>query len=95
LQIIPLLDMVFDLVFIDADKENNAAYFDLVIDKVPVGGYLIADNVLWYGKVLEEKTDKDTRAIREFNDKVHADGRVENILLPVRDGVMLMRKVKQ
>lgn len=93
LKIIPALDQSFELVFIDADKENYSGYFDLVIDKVPPGGYILADNVLWSGKVVEEKIDKDTRAILDFNDKVHNDPRVENVLLPVRDGIMVMRKL--
>lgn len=92
-EIIPTLPGPFDLVFIDADKENYAHYFDLVIDKVPSGGFLIADNVLWSGKVLEPKPDKDTRAIQEFNEKVSADTRVQTMLLPLRDGLLLMRKI--
>lgn len=91
--LIPGIDEVFDLVFIDADKERYTAYYDLVIDKVRPGGFILADNVLRDGKVLDEKTDKDTRAIQEFNRKIHADRRVENVLLPVRDGIMLLRKV--
>lgn len=93
LKIIPTLDQSFDLVFIDADKENYSNYFDLVIDKVPAGGYLLADNVLWSGKVVDGSNDKDTRAILEFNNKVQDDARVENVLLPVRDGIMMMRKL--
>lgn len=93
LKIIPELPMKFDLVFIDADKENYSKYFDLVIDKVSTGGYLIADNVLWSGKVLDTKPDKDTRAILEFNKKVQADSRVENVLVPIRDGILMMRKL--
>lgn len=93
LKIIPTLSMSFDLVFIDADKENYGNYFDLVIDKVSPGGYLLADNVLWSGKVLDVKPDKDTRAILEFNKKVQADERVENILVPIRDGILMMRRV--
>src|SRR5687767_13903761 len=94
LEIIPTLKMNFDLVFIDADKENYSRYYDLVINRVPLGGYILADNVLWSGKVLDEKPDKDTRAIQEFNRKVQQDARVENVLLPVRDGIMVMRKVQ-
>lgn len=94
LDIIPLLDMNFDLVFIDADKENYARYYDLIINRVPLGGYILADNVLWSGKVLDEKSDKDTRAIKAFNDKIQEDTRVENVLLPVRDGILVMRKVR-
>lgn len=92
-KIIPQLNMSFDLVFIDADKESYSTYFDLVIDKVPSGGYILADNVLWSGKVLDAKPDKDTRAIVAFNLKIQSDSRVENLLLPVRDGIMVMRKV--
>jgi len=95
LQIIPTLKATFDLVFIDADKENYSNYFDLIIDKVAMGGFILADNVLWSGKVLDPKPDKDTRAILEFNRKIQRDERVENILVPVRDGVMLIRKIRQ
>ena len=91
-EIIPELTEKFDLVFIDADKENYARYFDLVIDRVNLNRLILADNVLWSGKVLSDKPDKDTRAIVEFNAKVQADKRVENVLLPIRDGIMLMRK---
>jgi len=92
LDIIATLSDTFDLVFIDADKENYGNYFDAVIDKVRMGGWIIADNVLWSGKVLDVKPDKDTRAIVDFNRKVHLDPRVENILLPIRDGLMFMRR---
>jgi len=94
-KIIPRLDGVFDLVYLDADKENYAHYYDLLIEKVVNGGYILADNVLWYGKVLQEspqKSDRETRGIKEFNQKVQLDERVENILLPIRDGLMLLRK---
>jgi predicted O-methyltransferase YrrM len=93
LDIIPSLDEVFDLVFIDADKEHYAAYYDLVFDKVRKDGFIIADNVLWSGKVLNDKKDKDTAAIHAFNKKIAADLRVEHLLLPVRDGIMIVRKV--
>lgn len=92
LEIIPELNRTFDLVFIDADKENYSNYYDLVFDKVPSGGFIVADNVLWSGKVLEPKPDKDTKAILEFNEMVEKDTRVENMLLPVRDGLMIVRK---
>jgi len=95
LEIIPSLQMNFDLVFIDADKENYSRYYDLVINRVPLGGYILADNVLWSGKVLDERPDKDTKAIQEFNRNVQNDTRVENVLLPVRDGIMVMRKIKE
>jgi caffeoyl-CoA O-methyltransferase len=92
-EIIPSLNMVFDLVFIDADKINYAHYYDLVFDKVKIGGYIIADNVLWDGKVLDlKKADKDTLAIHHFNEKIQNDSRVENVLLTIRDGLMVIRK---
>ncbi len=92
-KLIPMLSGPFDLVFIDADKENYCHYYDLVFNLVNLGGYILADNVLWSGKVLQEKPDKDTRAILEFNRKIQLDERVENILLPVRDGIMIARKL--
>jgi predicted O-methyltransferase YrrM len=93
LNIIPALNQIFDLVFIDADKTNYANYFDLVIDKVRAGGFILADNVFWSGKVLDERPDADTRAIISFNQKIHNDKRVENVLLPIRDGIMMIRKL--
>ena len=79
--------------FIDADKENYGRYYDMVIDKVREGGIILADNVLWSGKVLQAKQDKDTRAIVEFNKKIQQDIRVENVLLPIRDGILMIRKL--
>ncbi len=93
LNILPALTDVFDLVFIDADKENYASYYNLVFDKVPIGGVILADNVLWSGKVVGVKEDKDTKAIKQFNELIMADGRVENVLLPIRDGIMMIRKL--
>lgn len=95
LELVPKLTGPFDLVFIDADKGNYHRYYDFVFKLVPLGGYILADNVLWSGKVLQSKPDKDTRAIQEFNKMVQNDPRVENILLPVRDGIMIARKVKE
>jgi len=92
LQIIPALQETWDLVFIDADKQNYSNYFDLVIDRLRPGGCIIADNVLWSGKVLGAATDDETQALKDFNQKVQDDDRVENILLPIRDGLMLCRK---
>jgi predicted O-methyltransferase YrrM len=94
LKIIPTLKKTFDIVFIDADKENYSNYYDLVFDNVSPGGYIIADNVLWSGKVLDtvKNKDIDTRMIDAFNKKVHADTRVEHMLLPLRDGLMIIRK---
>lgn len=96
LEIIPELEGMFDLVFIDADKREYPEYYRLVFDKVRVGGIIVADDVLWDGKVVTEgeKTDAQTRGILDFNDMVQADERVENLLLPVRHGLMLMRKTK-
>ncbi len=96
LSIIHTLPYTFDLVFIDADKMNNAHYFDLVLNKVRPGGFIITDNVLWSGKVVGQgngKTDKDTQSVLNFNQKVQADSRVENILLPIRDGLLIARKI--
>jgi predicted O-methyltransferase YrrM len=97
LDVLPgLVDEVWDLVFIDADKRSNEAYFDAVIEQVRPGGLLVVDNVLWSGKVLPThavKTgDKDTPLVRAFNDKVAADARVEPVFLPLRDGLLLLRK---
>jgi len=92
---IPKLEGKFDLVYLDADKENYSNYFKLIIDRVNSGGYILADNVLWYGKVLEtddQKLDIETRAIKEFNQMVQNDQRVENVLLPIRDGLMVIKK---
>jgi caffeoyl-CoA O-methyltransferase len=91
--IIPTLTDTFDLVFIDADKISYAKYFDMVINKVRPGGFILADNVLWSGKVLDKNPDADTRVITDFNQKIHADSRVENVLLPIRDGIMMIRKL--
>lgn len=90
-QIIPNLQEKFDLVFIDADKENYCLYFDLVIDKMNPGGLIMADNVLWSGKVIQEvkPTDLSTKALLEYNAKINKDPRVENVLVPIRDGIMM------
>ncbi|TXE04078.1 O-methyltransferase [Algoriphagus aquimarinus] len=96
LEIIPTLSGPFDMVFIDADKSNYAKYYELVIDKMNPGGIILADNVLWSGKILVEegkKIDKDTQAILDFNSMIQNDPRVENALLPIRDGVMMARKI--
>ena len=94
LEIIPGLNYIFDLVFIDADKTEYTDYYNAVFGKVRSGGVIIADNVLWSGKVLDkpDKNDRDTEALQQFNDYVHRDERVENLLLPVRDGLMILRK---
>lgn len=89
-----LKDEIYDLVFIDADKSNYINYYEKVIGQVRKGGVLLVDNVLWYGKVLEEAkpNDKDTQVLKEFNDKVAKDDRVEVVILPIRDGISLIRK---
>jgi caffeoyl-CoA O-methyltransferase len=95
-EIIPTLNETFDLVFIDADKLNYELYYDLVFDKIPIGGYLLADNVLYDGEVIlpEEQQSKNAKAICAFNKKVKADKRVEHLLVPVRDGLMIVRKTR-
>lgn len=90
--IIPTLDEVFDIVFIDADKKNNGNYYNLIFDKVRSGGLIITDNVLWSGKVLTNINDTDTSNIHTFNQMVAADQRVEKLILPLRDGLFIARK---
>jgi len=94
LEIIPKLNHLYDMVFIDADKENYINYYNLVIEKVRSGGVIIADNVLWSGKVLNNPStnDKDTINLRAFNEFVCKDKKVENVLLPFRDGLMICVK---
>jgi caffeoyl-CoA O-methyltransferase len=91
--IIPLIKESFDLVFIDADKKNNESYYDLVIDRLHSGGVIIVDNVLWSGKVLNDSPDKDTLTIQKFNEKITNDPRTEKLILPVRDGLFVVRKI--
>ncbi len=95
LDIIPTFNETFDIVFLDADKINYANYYDLVFDKVRKGGFIIADNVLWSGKVVEpiKQNDKDTKALHDYNKKIQNDPRVENYLIPIRDGLMVARKL--
>lgn len=95
MELIPTIEGPFDLVFIDADKINYYNYFKLVLEKVRPGGFIVADNVLWSGKVVEtgKKIDNDTQALRDFNRLVHADDRVEKVLFPIRDGLMVIRKI--
>ncbi len=96
LEIIPKLNLKFDLVFIDADKQNYSNYYDLVFEKINLGGYIIADNVLWSGHVIEDRKDwdNDTMHIHAFNEKIKDDNRVSKVLLPVRDGLLVIRKIK-
>ena len=93
-ELIPSLDQSFDLVFIDAHKEDYPAYYTAAMEKLAPGGYILADNVLWSGKVLDENTsDATTRAIHEFTQMISDDVRVENLLLPIRDGLMVIQKL--
>jgi len=94
LEIIPRLNEKFDLVFLDADKKEYSEYFNLVFEKVKSGGYIIADNVLWSGKVLDKPApdDEQTKGIIEFNKMIKNDNRVEKVILPLRDGMTVMRK---
>ena len=92
-EVIPTLTESFDLVFIDADKQNNQRYYDLVIDRVQAGGVILIDNVLWKGKVLTPAGDKQTAAIVALNEYIAADQRVEKLILPIRDGLFFIRKL--
>ena len=91
-EIIPTLPETFDLVFIDADKPNYSNYYNLVFDRVRSGGFIVADNVLWSGKVMAELKDENAQALYDFSQMVLTDERVENVLLPIRDGLMVIRK---
>ena len=91
--LIPELDLIFDLVFIDGDKREYIEYYNLIIDKVRPGGFILADNVLWGGKVLENETnDPQARGIINFNEMIKMENRTENVIMPLRDGLMLIRK---
>ena len=95
LQVVPTLDITWDLVFIDADKEDYLSYYESVLPSVRKGGFILADNVLWNGKVVQEAAgnDRDTRTILAFNEHVQNDSRVRNLLLPFRDGIMIIEKL--
>jgi len=92
LEILPSINTAIDLLFIDGAKYEYAAYYDLTIDRVSSGGVILADNILWKGRVLDEKKDRMTESIHRFNEKVAADPRVEVVILPYRDGLSLIRK---
>lgn len=94
MKVIPGIEGEFDLVFIDADKTNYLNYYHLIIDRVPSGGYILIDNVLWSGKVLEPTAegDLDTEVLKDLNSAIHEDERVQEVLLPIRDGLFLLRK---
>ena len=95
MDILPNLDLKFDLVFIDADKTNYINYFNLVIDQLNSGGVILSDNVLWYGKVVEpiQEKDKSTKILTEYNTVLKNDKRVETVILPIRDGLTISRKL--
>jgi predicted O-methyltransferase YrrM len=94
-QIVPTLGGNFDLVFIDADKREYPEYYNLIIGEVRTGGFIVADDVLWYGKINGDTphSDNHTAGLQQFNDMVHNDPRVENVLFPIRDGLMVMQKI--
>ena len=91
IDIIPKLNLKFQLAFIDADKENYSKYLDLLIDKMEQNSYIIADNVLWSGKVIKDKMDIETKSLDTYNKKVLNDKRLETVLLPIRDGLMVTK----
>ena len=95
LEIIPKINVMFDLVFIDADKPNYSNYFHLIIDKLNSGGIILSDNVLWHGKVIEklDPKDKSTKAVVDYNILLKNDPRIETVVLPIRDGLTISRKV--
>ncbi|MBN2213349.1 MAG: O-methyltransferase [Bacteroidales bacterium] len=95
LQVIPRLNVFFDLIYIDGDKSQYCQYYELTFSKLKTGGIILVDNALWDGKVLKQSSKKDdeTNGIRNLNEMIHTDQRVENIILPVRDGIMLVKKV--
>jgi predicted O-methyltransferase YrrM len=90
--IIPTINETFDIFFLDADKQNYSLYYDLVFEKVRPGGLILADNVLWSGRVIDTNPNKDTKALIDFNEKINKDNRVENVILSIRDGIMMIRK---
>ncbi len=92
-EIIPELDQRFDFVFLDAGKLDYGMFYDLLIERVNPGGLILADNVLWSGKVIQPTKDKDTAALHAFNEKINQDPRVENIILPIRDGLLIAQKL--
>lgn len=94
--LIPEISLYFDLVFIDADKINYPIYYEIALDKMKPGAFMLIDNVLWYGKVIDENipvNDKDTLALKQFNEMVQKDNRVENVIIPLRDGISMVRKL--
>jgi len=96
LQIIPTLDIEFDLIFIDGEKSSYTKYYETCLSKLKTGGFILADNTLWSGKVLEKNiknNDYFTKGILEFNDLIKDDKRVDKVILPIRDGITILRKL--
>lgn len=95
LQLVPEMDVEWDMVFVDADKREYVQYYEMVLPRLKPGGYIVADNTLWYGRVIEKDTrdsDLQTLGIKAFNDVVAQDDRVEKVIVPIRDGLTLIRK---
>lgn len=92
-EIIPTILGSFDMVYVDAAKFDYQAYYDLVIDRMSTGGMIVVDNVLWGGKIVKGHKDKDTQVLLDFNKMVEQDDRVENVILPIRDGITLIRRL--
>ncbi|MDR2285040.1 MAG: class I SAM-dependent methyltransferase [Sphingobacterium sp.] len=92
IDVIPTIEGEFDLVFIDADKKRNLVYYEMLIDRIPTGGVILLDNVLWKGKVFESNPDNQTRQVLELNATLAKDNRVEKLILPIRDGLFVLRK---
>jgi len=93
-EVVPTLKETFDLVFMDAGKKDYAEHFELVVDKVRKVGFILADNVLWSQKVIADQMDQGAKTVDLFNKKIQNDPRVENVVLPIRDGITLIRKIK-
>lgn len=91
-EVIKQIEGNFDLVFIDADKKNNYTYFELVINRMSPGGVVLVDNVLWKGKIFDESPDRQSQEILNLNEKLANDSRVEKLILPIRDGLFVLRK---
>lgn len=92
-EIVPALDYKFDLIFLDAGKKDYPVYYELILPKLRKGGIILADNILWSGKILDENMDKTSIVLDEFNKQVAKDSRVENVILPLRDGINVIRKL--
>jgi predicted O-methyltransferase YrrM len=94
LELVPRLDVTFDMAFVDGDKRKYNDYYDMIMPRLSTGGYIIADNTLWDGHVVEElrKNDAQTKGIMDFNDRIAADSNVEKVIIPLRDGLTIIRK---